>query len=122
MPAKAQTLITFFQTYGGILRFSAILKAGFHPDSLIALEEEDEAQRTVGELYRLTKYSTASYVSCCSLPSFIPSHRLAQMLPRGRDSDIAVSSAAGPAAGPPPYPSATGYRKTPSSERPLPHR
>ncbi len=61
MPAKAQTLITFFQTHGGILRFSAILQAGFHPDSLIALEREGAVERIGRGLYRLTKYSIASY-------------------------------------------------------------
>ena len=61
MPAKAQTLITFFQTHGGILRFSAILKAGFHPDSLIALEREGKVEKIGRGLYRLTKYNIPSY-------------------------------------------------------------
>ena len=61
MPVKAQTLITFFQTHGGILRFSAILKAGFHPDSLIALEREGVVEKIGRGLYRLTKYTIASY-------------------------------------------------------------
>ena len=61
MPVKAQTLITFFQTHGGILRFSAILKAGFHPDSLIALKREGAVERIGRGLYSLTKYSISSY-------------------------------------------------------------
>lgn len=61
MPRKTQTLKTFFQTHGGILRFSAILKAGFHPDSLMALEKEGAVEKIGRGLYRLTKHSIASY-------------------------------------------------------------
>ena len=61
MPAKAQTLITLFQSHGGILRFSAILKAGFHLDLLTALEREGTVERIGRGLYHLTKYSIASY-------------------------------------------------------------
>ncbi len=61
MPAKAKALIAFFKTHGGILRFSAILKAGFHPDSLIAIEREGAVEKIGQGLYRLIKYSIESY-------------------------------------------------------------
>ena len=38
MQRKTQELINFFKKGGGAIKFSAILKAGFHPDSLNTLE------------------------------------------------------------------------------------
>ncbi len=61
MSIKAQTLSTFFQNQGGVARFSAILKAGFHPDSLTALEKEGKVEKIGQGLYRLTDYTLASY-------------------------------------------------------------
>ena len=61
MSAKTQILIAFFRTHGGILRFSAIIKAGFHPDSLIALEKEGTVEKIDRGIYRLTKYSIGSH-------------------------------------------------------------
>lgn len=61
MPAKAQTLATFFQSHGGVVRFSGILKAGFHPDSLNALEKEKKVEKIGRGLYRLTNYIPGSH-------------------------------------------------------------
>jgi predicted transcriptional regulator of viral defense system len=61
MPAKSQTLATFFQSHGGVVRFSAILKAGFHPDSLNALEKEKKVEKIGRGLYRLTDYIPGSH-------------------------------------------------------------
>ena len=61
MQAKTQKLIGFFQSHGGVIRFSAILKAGFHPDSLIALEKEGKVERIARGLYRLTNYIPGSH-------------------------------------------------------------
>jgi len=61
MPAKSQTLATFFQSHGGVVRFSAILKAGFHPDSLNALEKEKKVEKIGRGLYRLTNYIPGSH-------------------------------------------------------------
>ena len=57
MSAKSKNLIAFFQRHGGVTRFSAILKAGFHPDSLIAIEEEKKVEKIGRGLYRLTHYA-----------------------------------------------------------------
>ena len=59
MPAKAQALITFFKKHGGVVRFSAVLKAGFHSDSLIALEKEGKVEKIGRGLYRLMNYAIA---------------------------------------------------------------
>jgi predicted transcriptional regulator of viral defense system len=61
MPTKAQTLATFFQSHGGVVRFSAILKAGFHPDSLNALEKQMKVEKIGRGLYRLTNYIHGSH-------------------------------------------------------------
>src|SRR4030042_6366966 len=74
MPAKTQTLATFFQSHGGVVRFSAILKAGFHPDSLNALEKEKKVAKIGRGLYRLTNYIPGSH------PDLVPASLQA---PRG---------------------------------------
>lgn len=56
MKTRKQELINFFQRHGGVARFSAILKAGFHPDSLTALEKEGKVEKIARGLYRLTNY------------------------------------------------------------------
>jgi len=61
MSVKAQALIAFFQTHGGILRFSAVIKAGFHSDSLVALEKEGVVEKIGQGIYRLTKHSIESH-------------------------------------------------------------
>src|SRR3989338_5805316 len=68
MNPKTQQLICFFQKHGGILRFSAILKAGFHSDSLIALEEEKRVEKIGRGLYRLAGHEPSShpdFVTAC---------------------------------------------------------
>jgi len=54
MSSRKQKLISFFQNHSGVVRFSAILKAGFHPDTLTILEEEKKVERIGRGLYRLT--------------------------------------------------------------------
>lgn len=61
MPTKTQTLIEYFQDHGGVARFSTILKAGFHPDSLAALEQEGKVEKIGRGLYRLTNYTPGSH-------------------------------------------------------------
>lgn len=56
MKTRKQELINFFQSHDGVARFSAILKAGFHPDSLTALEKEGKVEKIARGLYRLTSY------------------------------------------------------------------
>lgn len=61
MKTRTQELINFFQSHGGVVRFSAILKAGFHPDSLIALEKEKKVEKIARGLYRVTNYTHGSH-------------------------------------------------------------
>lgn len=61
MSPKTQQLISFFQEHGGILRFSAILKAGFHSDSLTALEKEKRVEKIGRGVYRLAGHEPGSY-------------------------------------------------------------
>ena len=48
MQARTQELMSFFKSHGGMARFSAILKVGFHPDSLSALEKRERLKRLPG--------------------------------------------------------------------------
>lgn len=61
MSPRTQELISFFKSHGGVLRFTDILKAGFHPDSLISLEKEKEVEKIARGLYRLTHYTFVSH-------------------------------------------------------------
>jgi len=53
--------MSFFQSHGGVARFSAILKAGFHPDSLSALKKEGRVEKIARGLYRVTNYTPGSH-------------------------------------------------------------
>jgi predicted transcriptional regulator of viral defense system len=61
MKKRTREIISFFQNHGGITRFSTIIKAGFHPDSLIALEKEKKVEKIARGLYRLTNYTFGSH-------------------------------------------------------------
>lgn len=61
MPAKIQECIKFIRNHGGIVRFSAILEAGFHPDSLNALEKEGKIEKIARGLYQLTNNDLGSH-------------------------------------------------------------
>lgn len=61
MQRRRQELINFFQSHGGVVRFSTVLKAGFHPDFLIALEDEGKIEKIGRGLYRLTNYTPGSH-------------------------------------------------------------
>ena len=61
MQSRTQALINFFRKHGGIVRFSTILKSGFHPDSLVTLEEEGKVEKIGRGLYRLTDYIPGSH-------------------------------------------------------------
>jgi len=56
MQKKKQELMKFFKINGGVVRFSAILKAGFHPDSLNILEREEKVEKVSRGLYKLRNY------------------------------------------------------------------
>ena len=61
MKKRTREIISFFRNHGGIARFSAIIKAGFHPDSLTALEKEKGVEKIARGLYRLTNYTFGSH-------------------------------------------------------------
>jgi len=61
MNTRTQKLMNFFQSHSGVVRFYAILKAGFHPDSLIALEKEGRVEKLARGLYRVTNYTPGSH-------------------------------------------------------------
>lgn len=61
MSPKAQQLIDFFQEHGGILRFSALLEAGFHPYYLTMLEGQKKIEKIGRGLYRLTDREPGPY-------------------------------------------------------------
>lgn len=53
MLSKKQDLVDFFKDSKGISRFSVILKAGFHSDSLTALVNEGKVEKISRGLYML---------------------------------------------------------------------
>jgi predicted transcriptional regulator of viral defense system len=61
MQRRAEELIDFFKNNGGLVRFSAILKAGFHPDSLNTLEKEKKVEKVARGLYRLVDYDFGAH-------------------------------------------------------------
>jgi len=61
MQRKTQELINFFKKGGGAIKFSAILKAGFHPDSLNTLETKKKVEKIARGLYRLANYDIGEH-------------------------------------------------------------
>ena len=122
MSPKTQQLIGFFQKHGGILRFSAILKAGFHSDSLIALEEEKRVEKIGRGLYRLAGHEPSSYpdlvTACLQAPkgvvcllSALSFHEATNEIPKA--VNLAISR--GIHANKIDYPPVKFYRFTPDS-------
>ena len=60
MRRRTIDMIGYFQNNGGIVRYSSILKAGFHPDVLRALEKGGDVEKIARGLYRLTRYAPES--------------------------------------------------------------
>jgi len=61
MRDKGKKIITYFESQGGIVRFSSILNAGFHSDMLYALEKEGEIEKVSRGLYKLVRYDIGSH-------------------------------------------------------------
>jgi len=53
MGIKAKKLIQLFKKKGGTLRFAAILKAGFHSDTLLSLGKQGMVEKIGSGLYKL---------------------------------------------------------------------
>jgi len=56
MQTKSQNLIDYLQKNRGTARFSRILQAGFHPDSIVFLEKSGQVEKIGRGLYRLIAY------------------------------------------------------------------
>jgi len=61
MSPRTQELIQYFKKHGGVLRFTDILKAGFHPDSLSAIEKAGKVEKIARGLYRVVDYKLESH-------------------------------------------------------------
>lgn len=68
MEPKTEQLKRFIKIQGGVVRFSVLLKAGFHPDTLAVLEKQGAVEKINRGLYRLADSSVSSHpdlVSAC---------------------------------------------------------
>ncbi|MBF0618747.1 MAG: type IV toxin-antitoxin system AbiEi family antitoxin domain-containing protein [Candidatus Omnitrophica bacterium] len=68
MASKTDQLIRFFKAQGAVVRFAALLKAGFHSDTLAALEKQGAVEKVSRGLYKLSTSSVSSHpdlVSAC---------------------------------------------------------
>lgn len=61
MQRKTDQLINLFKTNGGAVRFSTILKEGFHSDSLNILKKEKKVKKIARGLYTLTNHDIKTY-------------------------------------------------------------
>jgi len=53
MQNRKEELVSFFKRNGGILKYSAIMEAGFHPDSLSTLVKEGKIDKIARGIYKL---------------------------------------------------------------------
>ena len=61
MQKKTQEIINYLKNHGGVARFSSLLKAGFHPDSLVTLRKEKKVSKIARGIYQLANYDIGSY-------------------------------------------------------------
>ena len=61
MNQNTQKMLNYFKEYGGIARFSSIIKSGFHSDTLNALKKEGKIEKIAKGLYRITDYKPDVY-------------------------------------------------------------
>lgn len=61
MPGKSKELIDYFKTQSGVVRFSDILNAGFHSDTLNSLEQSGKIEKIAHGLYKLAGYIPGEY-------------------------------------------------------------
>jgi len=61
MEQKTKRILDYFKKHGGVARFSSIIKSGFHPDMLSALEKEGKIEKIARGLYRMSHYTFGSY-------------------------------------------------------------
>ena len=105
MDSKAAQLIKFFQKQGGVVRFSVILKEGFHSDTLVTLEGEGRIEKMGRGLYRLAGSATGSHpdlvAACLQAPqgvicliSALAYHEATNEIPRAVDLAVERGSRA----------------------------
>jgi len=122
MSPKTQQLLRYFNKQGGVLRFSKILKAGFHPDFLRALVKDGEVEKIGRGLYQVTGQSVTSYpdlvAACLQSPkgiicllSALAFHEATDEIPRSIDLAIARGIHANKIK----YPPVKFYRFTPNA-------
>lgn len=72
MEQNTKKMLNYFKKHGGIVRFSSIIKAGFHSDTLSALEKEGRIEKIARGLYRMTQYKFGAYpdlvIACFQAP------------------------------------------------------
>jgi len=56
LQGNSKTILDYFKEEGGIVRFSTILKAGYHPDSLKALEIKGKVNKIARGIYALSQH------------------------------------------------------------------
>jgi predicted transcriptional regulator of viral defense system len=61
MEKNTEGMLNYFKKHGGVVRFSAIIKAGFHPDTLKVLEKEGKIEKVTRGLYRVSGYTFGPY-------------------------------------------------------------
>jgi predicted transcriptional regulator of viral defense system len=61
MRKKTDKLKAYFQSNGGTARFSGVMEAGFHPDSLKNLEKSGKVEKIARGLYGLAGYERDTY-------------------------------------------------------------
>jgi len=122
MQERTQKIINYFQNHGGVARFSSILKAGFHPDVLTALEREGKVEKIARGLYRLTDYTLGSHPDLVTaslqaprgvicLLSALAFHETTNEIPRSVDIAIPAGSRANKIK----YPPVRFYRFSPKA-------
>ena len=122
MQERRQKIISYFQNHGGVARFSSILKAGFHPDVLTALEREGKVEKIARGLYRLTDYTLGSHPDLVTaslqaprgvicLLSALAFHETTNEIPRSVDIAIPAGSRANKIK----YPPVRFYRFSPKA-------
>lgn len=72
MIKQADKLMEYFQNSGGTVRFSGIIKAGFHTDSLKSLEKKGKVKKLARGLYSLAGISHDTYPDFTSAAQQVP--------------------------------------------------
>ena len=64
MEKKTDQIIEYFKSCGGIVRFSSIRKAGFHPDLIKKTENKGKIEKIGRGLYKLAGDNIGSHPDC----------------------------------------------------------